>query len=398
MRIRLDVVHGRGAPQTIELEAPTLDEARAQVLRQGYTVLALRRAGIALPSLFASSPTGTARFDVVVFVEQLRDLLGAGLSVIEALGTLQHAADARGRPVLESLIARLRGGERLSQALAAEERFPSLLVALVRASELTSDLPQALTRFLEHEQRVAELRHRIAAVAIYPLLLTGVGMAVLLFLLLYVMPRFARVFEGMNGPLPWSARAMTWWAQWLAGHGPWLLGLATLLAIALAAVATSPSTRARALQRLLRWSPLRERLRTYFLARWYRATGMLVVGGIPLPEALALSNSLLPFGLQPGGTATERALRDGLSPAQGYARAGMATPVAEQLLRAGERTGDLGAVLTRIAQFHDAEVARTLERGMRTLEPLVMVLIGVGVGTVVVLMYMPIFELAAAIQ
>ena len=76
----------------------------------------------------------------------------------------------------------------------------------------------------------------------------------------------------------------------------------------------------------------------------------------------------------------------------------MVTPVAEQLMRAGERTGDLGNVLMRIAQFHDAEVARSLERGMRALEPLVMILIGVGVGTVVVLMYLPIFELASAIQ
>ena len=76
----------------------------------------------------------------------------------------------------------------------------------------------------------------------------------------------------------------------------------------------------------------------------------------------------------------------------------MATPVAEQLLLAGERTGDLGTVLTKIAQFHEGEVARNLERTMRALEPIVMVLIGLGVGIVVVLMYMPIFELAAAIQ
>jgi general secretion pathway protein F len=76
----------------------------------------------------------------------------------------------------------------------------------------------------------------------------------------------------------------------------------------------------------------------------------------------------------------------------------MATPIAEQLLIAGERTGDLGAVLTRVAQFHEAEVSRALERTMRALEPLVMVMIGLGVGVVVVLMYMPIFELASAIQ
>ncbi len=94
----------------------------------------------------------------------------------------------------------------------------------------------------------------------------------------------------------------------------------------------------------------------------------------------------------------EAGIRDGLSPSDAHSRAGMATPVAEQLLRAGERTGDLGSVLTRIAQFHEAEVSRSLEQTMRALEPLVMVLIGVGVGAVVVLMYMPIFELASALQ
>ncbi|MDQ6684317.1 MAG: type II secretion system F family protein, partial [Pseudomonadota bacterium] len=86
------------------------------------------------------------------------------------------------------------------------------------------------------------------------------------------------------------------------------------------------------------------------------------------------------------------------APAQAFSRAGMATPVAEQLLLAGERTGDLGTVLERIAHFHEAEFARVLEQRMRTLEPVVMVLVGVGVGVVVVLMYLPIFELASAIQ
>ena len=396
MRIHLDVVRGRGAPEVIELEAATLDQARQEMLSQGYSVLRMRPAGVGVGRLLVS--TGHVRLDIAVFIEQLRDLLRAGLSVIEALETLQRAAPGGSRPLFESLTQRLRGGQRLSQALAAEPGIPSLLVALVRASELTSDLPQALTRFLEHEQRVAELRHRITSVAIYPALLTVVGAGVLLFLLLYVVPRFARVFEGMNGDLPWSALAMVWWAQWITAHGTWLVMLGAALGLASAAVVMSRAVRARALQRLLQWAPVRDRLRTYFLARWYRATGLLVDGGIPLPEALALSNGLLPLGLQQGGEATERALRDGFSPAQAYAAAGMATAVAEQLIRAGERTGDLGGVLGRIAQFHDAEVTRALERGVRALEPLVMVLIGLGVGAIVVLMYLPIFELAAAIQ
>lgn len=397
MRIQLNVVQGRGLPERMVLEAPSVEAAREQARRRGYAILSAAPAGLdrwQLPAWRAAA----SRLEVTVFVEQLRDLLGAGLSVVEALSTLQAANRKGGQQAADALLVRLRGGAPLSAALAVDPQFPPLLVALVRASEWTSDLPSALTRFLEHEQRVRELRHRIASVAIYPMLLVGVGVAVMLFLLLYVVPRFARVFEGMTGTLPWSARAMVQWSHWLGGHGPLLLGMIAAMTVGVVLAAASPAIRARTLQAVLDWPPLRERLRTYFLARWYRASGMLVEGGIPLPEALTLSNGLLPRGLQAGGAAVERALRDGHSPAEAHVRAGMATPVAEQLMRAGERTGDLGGVLTRIAQFHDAEVARTLERSMRALEPIVMILIGVGVGTVVVLMYMPIFELASAIQ
>jgi general secretion pathway protein F len=396
MRVHLDVVRGRDAPRSIELEAASVDEARQLAVQQGFAVLAVKAAAFDARQLLGLR--GARSFDVLVFVEQLRDLLGAGLSPIEALDTLERAADGHHLPVLRLLTGRLRGGSRLSDALAADGCFPALLVALVRAAELTSDLLQALTRFLEHQQRVAELRHRITSVAIYPLLLTGVGSAVLLFLLLYVMPRFARIFDSMTGELPWSARAMVWWSQWLGAYGLWLAVAMGLVVAASVVAVLTPSVRARSVRRVLGWAPLRDRLRTYFLARWHRATGMLVSGGIPLPEAIALSNGLLPEGLRAGGAETERSLRAGLSPADAHALAGMITPVSEQLLRAGERTGDMGSVLIRIAQFHDAEVARTLERQMRALEPIVMMLIGVGVGTVVVLMYMPIFDLAAAIQ
>jgi general secretion pathway protein F len=399
MRFRLDVVRGRRAPETIELDAPSLDGAQAMATQSGYTVLAARAGspGFALPLRWRAI-RGGARFSVAVFAEQLRDLLVAGLSVIEALDTLQRGSADTSRPVLASLTASLRSGEALSQALAASALFPSLLVSLVRASELTSNLPQALSRFIEHEQRVAELRHRLASLAIYPLMLTGVGSGVLFFLLFYVMPRFARVFEGMSGELPWSARAMVWWAGLLSSSGWLFMGLGALATLAALALLSLPAARGRLSIRVLQWAPLRQPLRAYVLARWYRTTGMLIEGGIAMPAAVSLATDLLPPGLRAGGVAVVQSLRDGKSPAQAYVDSDMATAVAEQLMRAGERTGDMGGVLTRIANFHDAEVSRTLESVMRTLEPLVMVLLGLGVGTVVVLMYLPIFELAAAIQ
>ncbi len=255
-----------------------------------------------------------------------------------------------------------------------------------------------LTRFLEHDARVTEIRHRLVSTAIYPMLLVAVGGLVLTFLLFYVMPRFARVFESMTGELPWSARAMVAWSRGLRAYGFWWLSGGAGLGLAAMIFASSRRVRARVLAKVLGYPFFHGRLKTYYLSQWYRATGMLVQGGIPLPEALSLANQLLPVGLQSGGSKVEEGVREGLSPSAAHKRADMVTPVAEQLMLAGERTGDLGTVLTRIAQYHEAEVSRTLERTMRTLEPIVMVIVGVGVGIVVVLMYMPIFELASAIQ
>lgn len=396
MRYRVHVVVGRGAPTELQLDAASEATARSLAEQQGYSVLALRPA--ATVDRYWPLRHLAPRVDVDILVEQLRDLLNAGLSVIEALQTLLIGAAVDHRPVLERLVDRLRSGEALSTALSGEISMPALLVALVQASEHTSDLPQALSRYLDHQRRVADLRHRITSVAIYPAVLLAVGMGVLGFLMLYVMPRFARIFDGMGGDLPWSARAMMAWAQWLAVHGEWLM--VALGAAVLGSVVLASSARARTLatQALLAWHPLRTRLRTYHLARWYRATGLLLEGGIPMAHALQLAHSVLPGVLRPGGAAAERAVRDGLSPSQAYARADMATPVAEQLMRAAERSGEMGAALGRIAQFHEAEVTRTLERTMRAFEPVVMVLIGLAVGAVVVLMYLPIFELASALQ
>lgn len=417
MRVHLIVASDIGAPRSLVVDAPNEAAARQQAQTQGYVVLSAKSVGVAglwqgiatgkrLTTANTDVPsapkTGKGTWNLVVFTEQLRDLLQAGLSVIEALNTLKRGSpDTATHVLIQQLSQRLSEGLSLSAAMSADTAFPPLLIALVRASELTSDLPQSLTRFIDHEQRVIELRHRITSTALYPLLLIGVGGLVLLFLLFYVMPRFARIFESLSGDLPWSARAMVGWSHLLAGNQAIVLtGLAVLFA-GLAAALAVPSVRSPLLSHILQWGPLRfvrEPLAVYHLARWYRAVGMLVLGGIPLPQALRLTGELLPANLQDQGRAVEQAVNQGMSPSSAYVHARMATPVAEQLLRAAERTGDLGTVLERIAQFHENDVSRSLERGMKVLEPLVMLFIGLGVGIVVVLMYMPIFELASSIQ
>jgi general secretion pathway protein F len=156
----------------------------------GYTVLGEGRlmpwsakGGAPARAFFPRSGKGQGRsqgragsFELLVFLQQLHDLLAAGLSLSECLPPLRQGVPAAQEAALRSLEASLQAGQCLSDAMAAEPaRYPALLVALVRAAERTSELPEALARYLTHERRMAELRHRISSVAVYPVVLLAVG-------------------------------------------------------------------------------------------------------------------------------------------------------------------------------------------------------------------------------
>lgn len=410
MKFTVEVVKGRQLPCLLQVEAPDVMAARRSAVAQGWTVLDIRSSQFGAMTLpqgwpwFSSNmPDSRARSAVagrgglVIWVEQLHALLSAGLSVIEALDTLQRGNRGPWHLTLIELNSLLRQGCSLSNAMDQLPVFPELLVALVRSAEQTSNLPQALARFLEHEERAAKVRHQIISVALYPSLLLAVGGGVLVFLLLFVMPRFAKVFESMSH-LPWSAELMVAWSHLLRQHGGALAAATGATVFILTLALSSRAIRAQAMGQALRMRPLAHWMRIYYLARWYRTIGMLVEGGIPLPDALELARRVLPLALQGAASATVQRMREGLAPSLAFGGNDMATPVAEQLIKAGERSGDVGAMLQRAAAFHELEVTKALDNSMRIIEPLVMTLIGLGVGVIVILMYLPIFELASAIQ
>jgi general secretion pathway protein F len=141
-----------------------------------------------------------------------------------------------------------------------------------------------------------------------------------------------------------------------------------------------------------------ERLRVYQLARLFRAAAMLLKGGIPLVSALGMLEGLLRPALRARLQRAIVAVREGQSTSQALTDNGLTTPVAVRLLRVAERSGNMGEMMDRIANFHDEEMARSVEWFSRLFEPILMALIGLVIGIIVVLMYLPIFELAGAIQ
>jgi general secretion pathway protein F len=233
---------------------------------------------------------------------------------------------------------------------------------------------------------------------IYPSVLMLVGTLVIAFLMFYVVPRFAHVYEDDSGNLPFFSAMLLAAGRGLQRNG-WPIGLALAAVAVLGAYGLSlPRFRAWINERLWRIPAVGERMKIYQLARAYRTVGMLLRAGIPAVRSLDMVRGLLSAQLRPQLARAKQLVEQGQPMSSAMSAAGLATPVASRMMLVGERSGEMGEMMERIARFHDDQIARYVEWFTRAFEPLLMAALGVAVGLVVVLMYMPIFELAGSIR
>lgn len=379
----------------LSFDAGSEMEASQQAEAQGYTVLS-----VSSPKGLARLDFGRRHFPLVLFSQELLALLDAGLPLLEAVEAL---AEKEHRPevkrTIEQIIGRLFEGRSLSQAL---ERFPSdfpaLYVASVRAAERTGDLSEALSRYIAYQTQLDTVKKKLVSASIYPLLLVGVGGLVTLFLLGYVVPKFSRIFDDLGGNIPFLSKLLIQWGVFMEGHAA-QIGIGALVVLVLGTyLAQRPETRRWIGRKLWAIPAVGERMRIYQLARFYRTVGMLLNGGIPVVAAVEMVEGLLHPTLRGLLQRAAEDIREGKSISQAMEAHHLTTPVALRMLRVGERTGRMGEMMERIASFYDEEMARWVDWFTRLFEPILMAVIGVVIGAIVVLMYMPIFELAGSIQ
>jgi general secretion pathway protein F len=189
--------------------------------------------------------------------------------------------------------------------------------------------------------------------------------------------------------------------QW--GHFAHDYGLTLLVAIGVSIVLfvfwlARPETPTRIVQTLQKIPTLGERIRIYQLARFYRSLGMLLRGGMPAVASLELVSDLLPGALSKQLDIATQMIREGTPISQAMEKTGLTTAVSARMLRVGERTGQMGEMMERIALFYDSEISQWIDWFVKLFEPLLMAFIGLVIGFIVVVMYFPIFELAGSIR
>ena len=338
--------------------------------------------------------------DLRQFSQELALLLQSGIPMLEALQTLSEKDRAGpGRGALDTVIAALRDGQPMSEALArTPAAFDTLFVAIVAASERSGQLVRALQDHAAYLAWTQALRSKLLAASVYPLMLLTAGLSVVLFLLLYVLPRFASLFEGLGDSVPGASRSLIDFGVWAASHPLLTWSVVALLPGAALLAWRLPAAR-RALAQLLWRAPgLGPRWRVVVLARLYRGMALLLAAGVPVPAAMRLLQPALAAPLQPALQAATAAVESGQRLSAALHAQDLATPVAQRMLRVGEGSGELALMLERAAAFHDDEIARLSELVVRAVNPALMLIMGVLIGGIVVLMYLPIFSLMDRVQ
>ncbi len=395
MQYVVKALRGNEGLTELLLEAADAGDAEVQAKAQGYSVIAVkvRQQWAALLHLNKSG------FSLVLFSQELVALLDAGLPLLESLETLAEKEEqVEVRKALTKIISLLYEGHTLSYALEQlPQHFPALYVATVRSSEKTGALTEVLSRYVKYQTQMELVKRKVVHSSIYPVILAVVGALVVLFLMLVVVPRFSHIYEDLGSDLPLMSRLMMHFGLFLDAHWQFILMMMVAAAVAVFTAATKPANKLWIEQKLWQLPVIGKRLHLYQMARFYRSLGMLLQGGMSIVAALQLVSGLLQVSMRERLGLASASIREGRAISQAMEKHGLITPLALRLLRVGEQTGQMGEMMERIAAFYEDDMERWTDKFIRLFEPLLMAFVGLIIGTIVVLMYFPIFELAGSI-
>jgi general secretion pathway protein F len=381
-----------GQSRWLDIEADSVVAATAKALGTGARVLRVDvEAAPRKPARVAYSQT--------VFLQETLTLLKAGLNIVEVVEALERKEANTGfRQVLGRLLDSLREGASFSQALSHEpDLFPPVLVAGVAASETSGGLASTLERYLAYDARINQIRRKVSASAIYPLLLMAVGGAVILFLIAYVLPKFSVILDGSGRESGGATALLLSCGQWIQSH-PLLFVMVLAASVAgIAWTVTSSAGRRMLLAQVTRMPVLSDIFRTLGLSRLYRTLALLLDSGIPLVQSLEMARGIVtPLQSDELLLAIGR-LRSGQMLSEALSGTSLIPPIAESLLRVGERSGALAEMCDKLANFLDIALDRRVDTFSRLFEPLLMSAIGIVIGAIVLMMYSPIFDLVGSV-
>lgn len=377
-----------------------------EALMQRYASLGLLVLSARGPTWLArirTSHRGSSGLDVAWWCRELKTLLHAGMTVVEAIETLSAqsagGASSSREAVHTGLMKSLGEGKALSAAMQEVGGFPDILIVGVQASERTSNLVEALDDYLLHHEMLDRLRKQVLSASIYPAVVVCLGSVITLFLLLFVVPRFSQMYGSLHGSAGFVTKALLVMSSALEAHLP-VVVMALVALVGVVVLAWRLGAIAHGAAALVQGIPwLRSQLDQFRLAKLYHSMALMFRGGYSLDDALDRCAGLgLGEELRQRVSHARAGLLRGQRVSVAFGDAGLTDIVTLRLLAVGERSGNFDQILQTIALRHAQTFSTFIERATRFVEPLLLLLVALLVGGIVVMMYMPIFDIATSVR
>jgi len=336
----------------------------------------------------------------LIFNQQFLTLIKAGLPILTALDLLiKRQRDKFLLQLLENVRERVKGGELLSDAFAAQQVFPKMYTTTLMAGEKSGSMEEVLGRYIQYQRMVQTFRKKLMVSLVYPALLVSVVTVMLIFLITYVVPKFADLFNNLGADLPAITVFMLSIGLKAQKYG-WLVVLGGAVAVFLLLRWKRSDKGAERIDRILLALPLIGEIRLkYQVANFSRILGTLLQGGLPLVPAMETAGeSMSSRQMLNGVTAAAERVKEGQSLAHSLETQKLFPDLAVEMLEVGESTGALPAMLGSVAEFYEEDVQTALSAAMALIEPLILVVMAVFVGGILISLYMPIFTLGANVH
>ena len=392
---------GRGQMHEQVADAPTEREARERLSSQGFLVYSVRARDFSARFGSLTARKNSVNQDkFLILNQQFVTLIRAGLPILKSLDLLaDRLTDERLGRYIKAVRDEVKTGTVLSDAFGRQNVFPAIYVTSVLAGEKSGSLVEVLERFITYQRLTLALRKKLLVSLLYPAVLIVLVVCLIVFLVTYVVPNFAALYTSMDAKLPAATRILI--AVGTTARNYVLAGLGVFILAILGAWLWSrrPGSQ-ETLDRIKMHMPLVGEVWTkYQVAQLSRVLGTLLIGGIPLVQALetagrSLGSVLLKKTLDKAAVL----VREGKSLSTALTTTGIVPPLAVDMMEVGESTGALPQMLSSVAEFYDEDVNTRMTAILSLIEPAIMIFMGIFVAFVLVSLYLPIFSLADTIH
>ena len=383
-----------------EADADSPEALRRELEESGYLVLQLkRRHALGLGAFSGRKKLKTE--DFLVFNQELLVLIKAGLPIVQSLDILaERTSHTAFKDALVDVKTEVRGGKSLSDAMSRHPGFfPELFCNSLRAGERTGALADVLERFIIYQKRLLDVKRKMVSALTYPTFIVGFTILLLIFLLTYVVPAFTQTYADSQATLPLPTLMLMNFTHILRKFFLLFVALAVGTVYAFRAWYRSDNGRLTVDKYLLRAPLIGGALKGYIISTMTRTLSTILAGGIPMLQALEMvSRSITNREVSNKLKYVQERVREGISLAGSFEETKIMPTMTIRMIEVGEATGALEAMLDDISNFYEDKVNVRLQRITSLLEPIIIATLGLVVGSIVIIMYLPIFEMAGTIK